>query len=259
MRKPLIFAHRGCELAPDGAFKVQGSRFNNNFDDVDFVELDVRKTADDVLVVKHDRSVKNTVRRVLVDKHSYNSLYQKTGKKLPKLDDVVEELRGRVGLNLDIKYPDVVGELGRFVRRHGIEREVIIDSPRHDEIEQLSLRLPRARFCYTFNYKDNRGWDGYKLARAGKYLAYFALYPLWPQIVKLLAKRKPFMPGASIYYRMACTSVVKFFHDRGIPVYVWPVSRESAMRKMVELGVDGIKTSKPELLKRILISNENNR
>jgi glycerophosphoryl diester phosphodiesterase len=243
MNKPLIFAHRGGEEWDGRMTRLKGA---------DYIELDVRRTGDGVLVVKHDRSVKNSVRRVLVDSHSYSELHKKTGRKLPKLEEVVEDLRGKVKFNFDIKQYGIVDDLEKLIRRFGIEKEVMVDSGRHEELEELSRRLPKAKYAYEFNYRDRRGFGGYRIVIGIVYFSYFALYPAWPRIVKFVTRRSPFVPGASIYYRLVNKGIMKFFHDREIPVYVFPVNREGAMRKMVELGVDGIKTSKPELLKRVL-------
>jgi glycerophosphoryl diester phosphodiesterase len=245
-KKPLIFIHRGCELPRGGKLKaILGA--------ADYIELDVRKTADDILVVSHHRSLKNTVRRVLVDKNSYSELVRKTGKKLAILEDIVEELSGKIRFNLDLKQEGYFSHIKKFIKRHKkIENEVIIDSCYYKELERLAEEFPKAKFAYSFNYKDKRGLESFRIVKGLAYLGYFAFFPLWPRLLKQVAKRKPLMPAASIFYRVANKGIVKYFHDRSIKVYVWPVNRESAMRRMIDLGVDGIKTSKPELLKRIL-------
>lgn len=46
--------------------------------------------------------------------------------------------------------------------------------------------------------------------------------------------------------------VVGYFHAHGIPVHVWTVDDEQEMRELLALGVDGIVTDRPDVLKRVL-------
>jgi glycerophosphoryl diester phosphodiesterase len=46
--------------------------------------------------------------------------------------------------------------------------------------------------------------------------------------------------------------VVEHFHRLGIPVHVWTVDEEDEMRALLDLGVDGIVTDRPDVLKRVL-------
>lgn len=243
MKKPLFFTHRTVDWWNRDVNQLKGA---------DFAELDIRKTADDVLVVSHFRSVKNTIRRILVDQHSYSDLCRKSNRELPKLEKIIAELDGKVRFNLDLKQEGMVFWIKKFIRRHKIEKELIIDSGYSQDLEELAREFPKASFAYSFNYKDKRGLESFRIIKAMAYFSYFAFYPLWPKVIKLWAKRMPFIPAASMYYRVVNQGVVDYFHDRDIPVYVWPVNDERSMRNMIRLGVDGIKTSKPELLKRIV-------
>ncbi len=46
--------------------------------------------------------------------------------------------------------------------------------------------------------------------------------------------------------------VVEHFHALGIAVHVWTVDEEPEMRELLALGVDGIVTDRPDVLKRVL-------
>lgn len=47
-------------------------------------------------------------------------------------------------------------------------------------------------------------------------------------------------------------AVVDHFHGRGIPVHVWTVDEADDMRELLALGVDGLVTDRPDLLKRVM-------
>ncbi|MDP3982606.1 MAG: hypothetical protein Q8Q65_00845, partial [bacterium] len=99
-----------------------------------------------------------------------------------------------------------------------------------------------------FNYADRKGLLSHRTIRLIGYLGFFVLRPLWPRLVKVMANRKSFVPAASIYWRALNPGVIDFFHKRKIPVYTFPVNSQEVFDKMLELKVDGIKTSNPELI-----------
>lgn len=47
-------------------------------------------------------------------------------------------------------------------------------------------------------------------------------------------------------------SFVKAMHRRGVSVQVWTINDEATMRRLIRMGVDGILTDDPVLLKRVL-------
>ncbi|MFK7601849.1 glycerophosphodiester phosphodiesterase [Deinococcus sp. SM5_A1] len=47
-------------------------------------------------------------------------------------------------------------------------------------------------------------------------------------------------------------SFVKAMHRRGVSVQVWTINDEATMRRLIKMGVDGILTDDPVLLKRVL-------
>jgi glycerophosphoryl diester phosphodiesterase len=42
-------------------------------------------------------------------------------------------------------------------------------------------------------------------------------------------------------------------HDRGLLVHAWTVNDEAAMRRLLDLGVDGLMTDRPDLLRDVLL------
>ena len=48
--------------------------------------------------------------------------------------------------------------------------------------------------------------------------------------------------------------VIRRAHELGIRVIVWTVDDPAAMRALLDMGVDGIITDRPDLLREVLIS-----
>jgi len=53
-------------------------------------------------------------------------------------------------------------------------------------------------------------------------------------------------------FRMATQEHVCWAKSKGYRLYVWTVDEEPEMRRLIALGVDGIITNKPDLLRRVL-------
>jgi glycerophosphoryl diester phosphodiesterase len=49
---------------------------------------------------------------------------------------------------------------------------------------------------------------------------------------------------------------VHAIHRRGLQLHVWTVNDPTQMEELLDLGVDGIMTDQPAILKRILISRQ---
>jgi glycerophosphoryl diester phosphodiesterase len=118
---PLVIAHRGASRDAPGntpaAFEAAIAL------GADAVELDVRRTADGVLVVHHNASRRGVPVALL----THAALVRRSRHEPPTLDTVLDLCAGRIALDVEIKEP-------------GYEAEVI---------EKTSTRFPRERLLYT--------------------------------------------------------------------------------------------------------------
>ena len=53
--------------------------------------------------------------------------------------------------------------------------------------------------------------------------------------------------------RVLSRRFIRAAHARNIPVQVWTVDEEADMRRLLDWGVDGIQTDRPDLLARVLM------
>ncbi|NBC08979.1 MAG: glycerophosphodiester phosphodiesterase [Bacteroidetes bacterium] len=56
----------------------------------------------------------------------------------------------------------------------------------------------------------------------------------------------------SPYYKMVTANVVKTVHDRGMKIIPWTVNDTTAMKALIELGVDGIITDYPDRIRDVI-------
>ncbi|MEM7569040.1 MAG: glycerophosphodiester phosphodiesterase family protein [Pseudomonadota bacterium] len=114
----MVVAHRGCwAQAPENSIAALDACVSMG---VDMAEIDVRTTADGVLVLMHDASVDRTTNaKGLVEQFTYKNLSQLrlrrtdggsmaklTRRKVPTLTQALDYARGRLLLNLDVKAAD---------------------------------------------------------------------------------------------------------------------------------------------------------
>ena len=59
------------------------------------------------------------------------------------------------------------------------------------------------------------------------------------------------------YYRQLTTKDLQRAHEMGMKVYVWTPDSRMDMKRLVEMGVDGIITNRPDRLKRLVMSGGN--
>jgi len=114
-----------------------------------------------------------------------------------------------------------------LVRRHGLQDRVFFSSFLHFELvraQKLISQVPRGQLTM-------RGWMGWW----GRTLS-------WHAGVDAL---NPFHSDAS-------AGLVERVHAAGKRVYVWTVNAEEDIKRMLDLGVDGIITDDPGFALRLL-------
>lgn len=131
--KVMIVAHRGYwRNAPENSLQA----IQNCIDmGIDMVEIDVRKTKDDVLILMHDQSLdRTTTGKGLVSEWSLDSLktlYLKNGinqptiHKIPTLKETLELTKGNILVNIDKCY-NYFTEVYNVIKETGTEDQVVL-------------------------------------------------------------------------------------------------------------------------------------
>jgi glycerophosphoryl diester phosphodiesterase len=141
--RPLVIAHRGSHGAGVGENTMAAFERAQALG-ADMIELDVRRTADDELVVLHDHEVGETA----VGSLSLEALRERARTDVPRLTEVLEWASGRVGLDVELKedgYVPRVAELLAAFASGGGGRLLVTSfiDPVLAELARLGSSLPR--------------------------------------------------------------------------------------------------------------------
>jgi glycerophosphoryl diester phosphodiesterase len=154
-RRPILVAHRGSSAtAPENTLAA----FRQAIEDgADAVELDVHLTKDGHVVVIHDNRVERTTNgRGKVSEKTLNELtkldcgswfHRKYSKeKIPALREVFELLRGRLGINIEIKSSrpfsrrfNIVEECLKIIQEYDAWNATMFSSFHHSYVRQAKL------------------------------------------------------------------------------------------------------------------------
>ncbi len=242
LSKPVLFAHRGASAhAPENtlaAFELAARQ------GAPAIELDVKLSADGRVVVIHDQTVDRTTNghgdvrnltlaelKTLDAGSKFSTQY--AGETIPTLAEVFEAVGKRLLINVELtNYASpndaLVSKVAGLVRQSGLEEWVMFSS-----FHPLSLW--RARRLLPSVPRGFLLLEG----KAGSWV-YRLLDPLLtPEYMH------PYLTSVTQEY-------VRTQHNRGKGVNVWTVNEPDDMRRLFDLGVDGIFTDDPLLARQVL-------
>jgi len=154
-----IVSHRGAnKFAPENTFAAANLALEHG---ADYIELDVRESADGILYVIHDETLDRTtngtgpVGHALsheIDALDAGGWFDETfkGAVVPRLDAYLEHLRGRAGVYLELKYCDTA-KVVALVRDLGMVRDTFYFSFSEEMRRDLQLIAPEFRKMMTLN------------------------------------------------------------------------------------------------------------
>jgi glycerophosphoryl diester phosphodiesterase len=242
MSTPLSLGHRGASaVAPANtlaAFRLALELGADGF------ELDVQLTADDELVVIHDYSVDHTT-------NGFGLVRQKTLAEVKTLDAGVRFAPRFVGERIPtLREVFTMAGKGPF-----INVEIKTASPRGNGLEPRLIALIRefglgGRLVVS-SFNPFALWRMRRLAPDLKLALLYAddlpgyLRDRW---LAFLSRPNALNPK----YTLATADHVRWAQVHGYGIYVWTVDDEAEMRRLAALGVTGIISNKPDVLKRVL-------
>ena len=230
--RPLVFAHRGgSKLAPENTMVAFDAGLAAG---ADGLELDVRLSRDGKAVVVHDRLLDRTTRAT-------GPVGDRTAAELatfdvPSLRDVLARY-SRTRIIIELK------EQGA-----ALARTVIEEVRRAQAVERVCLGSFSAGAL-----RAARAIDPQVATSGGRMDVRLALYRSW---INLGPGRVPYqafqVPEISGNTRVVSPRFVKLAHRAGLVVQVWTVDEPDDIRRLLEWGVDGIISDRPDVAAQVV-------
>ena len=203
-----------------------------------YLETDVHVTADGVLVAFHDESLERvTDGHGLIAEHTAAELAGVRidgAHPIPLLADLLDAFPDAF-FNIDLKAPGATAPLAALLAERGAQRRVCVSSFAPERIGAFRRLAPEVATG---------------LSKTAVALLWLGL-PLLTRCLRGQAAQVPerFLGGR---LRLVTRRFVRTAHRNGIRVHVWTVNDPPAMDALLELGVDGIVTDQPDVLRAVL-------
>jgi glycerophosphoryl diester phosphodiesterase len=209
-----------------------------------YIETDVQATKDGVLVCMHDDTlervagIQGTVRDFTAAELHKVRIDQTES--VPFFDDVVEAFP-HVRFNVDMKVSDAVDPLWEAVRAHHLHDRILVDSFSQSRISRF------------------RRLSGGKIptAMAPLGVVWASQVPLLPRFFGSsgVALQVPVADKVGpVLLKVVTSATIERVHAAGKVVHVWTVNDTDEMIRLIDMGVDGIFTDRPDLLKEVLVA-----
>ncbi len=237
---PRAYAHRGWHLDDLAGMENSLAAFRRAAaEGFRYLETDVHATSDGVVVVHHDDTLDRTTDGTgPVAARPWSTVRQaKVGGREPigRLEDLLEELPDAL-LNVDVKADAAVVPVVELLRRTGSLHRVCLAA-------FSDRRLARLRALAGPELMTSMGPRS-----AGA---------LWvsgrvPALRLPVAGRIAQVPAAQGPLTVVDARFVAAAHRRGLEVHVWTIDEPARMEALLDLGVDGLVTDRPDVLRDVL-------
>jgi len=231
----LITAHRGASaMAPENTMAAMLAAIQAQ---ADYAELDVQETKDGHVILLHDDNLQRTTtgtgfiwEKTLADLNGIDAGGWKAsefaGEPIPLLSAVIEQVRGKLKLNIEIKInghqQQIEPRVVKIIEEFDFVEHCIVtsfDSAAIDKVKKLNPRI-----------------------KVGLIFEEMPCCDLFHNQWEIL----------SIQYRLINNDFIQNAHQVGKEIHVWTVDPPELMQQLIEAGVDNIITNQPHLLRQIL-------
>lgn len=234
--RPLIIGHRGASVeAPENTLaafalaQAQGA---------DGIEFDVQLSADGWPVVIHDSKLERTtngqgqVQQLTLAQ--LQALDAGEGQSIPTLDEVFETLGPNFLYNVELKTAalrdnGLAAAVADRIESHNVAQQTIVSSFNPLAVRYARRHLTQSTWVAHLSYKS-----GFKFKHS--LIPVQAVHP---------------------YRKMVDASYMAWARKNGWRVNVWTVDDLVEAQRLADLGVHGIITNKPKLIREALFGHEN--
>jgi glycerophosphoryl diester phosphodiesterase len=235
-RRIAVTAHRGSSLkAPENTISALQQAIA---DGADYAEIDVQTTADGVVILMHDADL---MRVASIDRGIGEIRYEELGEidigswfskdfsneRTATLDEAIRFCKGRIKLNIELKYnrpdPELAEKVGNLIRKNSFHNNCVVSSLDYGKLKKFKTLFPEVKIGLN----------------------------VFQALGDFTASEVDFL---SIDAAQASSRVVKNAQLNGKQIHVWTINDLQTALSMIEVGVDNIITDKPDAIQDLLQS-----
>lgn len=248
---PLRFAHRGSSILwPENTITAFQGAVDLGYR---YIETDVQVTRDGKIVMFHDHHLERVTNgRGKVKAWNWQDLrkldaafnfkpeagfpLRNQGIGIPSLEEAMTTFPG-VMFNIDLKQPNIEQVMVDFIRQHHFEERVLIASFYDRRLRRFRKKAGNSNSIATSTARLETAafWACSRLKKSLNLQAQALQVP-------------PRMKGIAL----VDDKMVRAAHAIGKQIHVWTINESKEMQQLLDLGVDGIITDRPDLLNRVL-------
>lgn len=231
-KKQTVVAHRGAKGLVPHENTIEA--FQKAIDvKADCIEIDIRKTKDNKIIVFHDSSFQDKEIKDL----NYAELFELVGFKVPTLEETLSFIKGKIHIDIEFKESGYVEEALTIIKQYLTNEEffirsfnddVIVDAKTYDENIVCALLLGRDIKKKVIRTRLSELFPGRRIKKSG-------------------------CDFVSPHYRLLKFGFMFRMRLRKQQVCVWTVNDEEIMKKMLfKKKVHAIVTDYPNLALELL-------
>lgn len=231
-----VTAHRGgAKMAPENTLSAMEYAVEAL---ADFAEIDVQETKDGEIVLLHDTNLKRTTGlkadiwnltydevRQLDAGVKFNKKFR--GEQIPTLGEVIQYCKGKIRLNIEVKYnghnQNIVKKVVKIIEENEFEDDCVVTSMNYKFLQQVKKENSDIQTGYTLRMTYG---DLSELTDADFF---------------------------SVKHTYINPEFVEEVHRLGKEVYAWTVNYQGDMQRMIDCNVDNIITDEPELVRKVIL------
>ena len=237
---PLVIAHRGASAyQPENTLPAYELAVEQG---ADMIEIDLHLTRDSQIVIAHDPDLEHfgasgTIAQSSLSEMKALDAGHKKGMpaEVPTLAEVLDAYGDRIAFNLEIKwaahgdYQGLEKQALEALESRGLLAMTLFSSFRESVLSELKRLSPDSRVALLVDPLDSEEKRGRMVERAVA-LGAEALNP---------------------HHFFVNAPLVEAAHGQNLSVYTYTVDDEDQMRRVVEAGVDGIFTNRPDRMRSL--------
>lgn len=241
-KKLFIVAHRGAsDIAPENTFAAFDKAIQMN---ADYIELDVQLNRNGELVVIHDTTLERTTNAAGPVKNLTNKAQKRIdagswfhdsfrNERIPMLKEVLKRYSGKVGMLIELKnpslYPGIELKLAKELKKHLYKQSkntpFVVQSFDHQSILKFHKFLPSVETAVLIGFTS-------------------------PINVQEIQSFSSYANYVNPHFLLIDDELVNMASHFGMGIFAWTVNHSDIAEKLLEMGIDGIVTNRPDLFKK---------